>query len=311
MTEIAKRASVIAVVNLKGGVGKTTLAVNLAAGLANRSSGERNFTVLLVDLDTQASATAYMLGEQKPDPENNLQAVMGRWLTEKQELIKPANITGRVQMPNPVFRGAWPTLHLLQSYPGDRDVEYGAYAKFARKEDVLQQKKHYRILGYLFEEIIKDYDYILFDCPPHYNWITGGAVLMSDDIIVPVIPDFLSTNGLRDLVLTLAEDIAMLSPDSSKRIRAIALMLSDGNTVHARYTEEVRCRYLPDLQKESRLARELLQDCEIWDGLSRRAAVQKCTQNYEPISSMPADEVPRVELEKMVDSILLWKGQKR
>ncbi|MBL8020124.1 MAG: AAA family ATPase [Leptospirales bacterium] len=298
----------IAVINLKGGVGKTTLAVNLAAGLANRSDGTRNYSVLLVDLDSQASATSYMLGETPLDPENNIQHILAQWMAGKQPVVLPENITGRTSARNPVFNGTWPNLHLLQAFPGLREIEYGAYIKFASKSDVLERKKHYSILQFVLENARQDYDYIIFDCPPNYNWIAAGAVQMADDLIVPVIPDFLSTNGLRDLVLTVSEDIAMLSPRSGKRIRAIALMLwESNNNVYSQYIRDLREEQLTRLRNTSPHIKELLRDCEIWDGLTRRVLVQKLVQTYRAIVSEDAGQVSRSELDKMVDSILEWK----
>jgi len=298
---------VIAVINLKGGVGKTTLAVNLAAGIANRSNGIRNYSVLVVDLDAQGSATAYMLGSILPDPINNIQNLLQRWMSGQQEKLLPENVTGRNQVTNPVFGGTWPSLHLLQGFPGLREIEYGAYVKFARKEDVLHRKIHYSIVGEFLKDARYDYDYVIFDCPPNYSWIAAGAVQMADDLIVPVIPDFLSTNGLRDLIITLAEDIAMLAPKSGKRIRAIALMLWDNNSsVHSQYIREIRESQLGRFRAEASLSKELLRDCSVWTGLSRRVAVQKLAQVFRPIADQDAGDVSRSELETMVDSILKW-----
>ncbi len=300
------RARVITLFNLKGGVGKTTLAVNLAAGIANRRTADGSPMVLLVDLDPQASATAYMLGERSVDREHTFQRTLSLWLSEKQDAVRPEDITGRVRIPNPVFGGLWPNLHLLASDPGNRDVETSPFTKFARKEDVLRERKHYRILEYVLQPALADYDYILFDCPPHYNWIVAGAVLLSHDLIVPVIPDMLSTNGLQDLVMTIAEDVAMLAPRDTKRIRSVALMMSDRNAVHSRHTEFLRTELLPQLAKTSRHAKELLRDCEIWDGIARRAGMQKLLESFESAISRSMEDPSRSEVEEMVERILAW-----
>lgn len=297
---------VISIVNLKGGVGKTTLAVNLAAGLANRQIGKRPISILLVDLDAQASASAWMLGEAAPDPRNNVSTLLQRWMAGQQARALPENITGRLSMPNPVFQGSWPNLHLLQGYPGVNDLEESACIRFARKEDVLRQKKHYSILEFVLHDLRADYDFILFDCPPHYGWVTAGAIQMADDIIVPVIADFLSTNGLRELVLTILADMELTGTTGHHRLRAVVPMMGDGNTVHRRYLEEIRARILPEIRGFSRSAARLLDGCELWPGLSRRVVVQKLTQDFRPIVDLSADEPSRVELEDMVDSILKW-----
>lgn len=297
---------VVSIINLKGGVGKTTLAVNLAAGLANRQIARRPLSVLLVDLDAQASASAWMLGEAAPDPRNNVASLLQRWMAGQQARALPENITGRATMPNPVFQGSWPNLHLLQGFPGVNDLEESACIRFARKEDVLQKKKHHSILEFVLHELRPDYDFILFDCPPHYGWVTAGAVQMADDIVVPVIADFLSTNGLRELVLTILADMELTGTTARHRLRAIVPMMGDGNTVHRRYLEEIRMRIVPEIRGVSRAAAKLLDGCEIWPGLSRRIVVQKLTQDFRPVVDLSADEASRVELESMVDSILNW-----
>jgi chromosome partitioning protein len=171
-------AKVVTIINFKGGVGKTTVAVELSTSLA-RFYGKRT---LLIDLDPQASATFYVMEQEH----------WAKWrdthgstydLFEQQHAhfsIRNAIVQDIVQGKAPVFE-----FDLLPSNPDLVDVDL-------RLADFIG----YTVLQRHLDHVRDEYDYIICDCPPNFNPVTKNALWASDAYIVPTIPDFLSTYGI-------------------------------------------------------------------------------------------------------------------
>jgi len=165
--------AIISIVNDKGGVGKTVTAVNLAAALALKGQH-----VLLVDLDPQASATA-SLGLNRVRPAVALPEVF----TEGHEILKAVVSSQRKN---------------LEIVPGDtrmKDVNIALASRIGRE----------RILENRLGSVMSSYDFVLIDCPPSISLLTLNAIVASDYVLIPVIPDFLSVNGLVELQSVLKE----------------------------------------------------------------------------------------------------------
>lgn len=161
----------IAIVNQKGGVGKTTTAINLGASLAR--AGQR---VLLIDLDPQANATSGLGIEHK----NLVQGVY-------EVLISPVTMT-EVVMATPIdqYHVVPATLSLAGA-----TVEL---VPLDRREFLLKDK---------LEELVDRYDYILIDSPPSLGLLTINGLVAADEILIPLQAEYYSLEGLGQLLETI------------------------------------------------------------------------------------------------------------
>jgi chromosome partitioning protein len=204
-------ARIIAVVNQKGGVGKTTTAVNLAAGLALT---ERR--VLLVDLDPQGNATTG-LGIAKADLYPTVYHVLlGGEPAEK--AILPTTL---------------PSLRVL---PSDIDLVG------AEIELVGMERREYRLRDVLSPAVADD-DYVLIDCPPSLGLLTINALAAADTVLVPLQCEFYALEGLTHLVRTVKLVRERLNPGLD--IGGIVLTMFDGRTSLALQIRDEVHRYFP------------------------------------------------------------------
>lgn len=152
---------ILALCNHKGGVGKTTTAVNIAAALSK--SGRKR--VLLVDLDPQANATK-TLGLDTAS--NTYEAMMG------EEELRPVNV-----------RGTWDAVGTVLDLAG-------------AELDLARRKERERVLTELLDEV-EGYHYAVIDCPPSLGLLTMNALTSATRVIIPVLPEILALQGLSDI----------------------------------------------------------------------------------------------------------------
>ena len=211
-----RKGQIYCFANQKGGVGKTTTAVNLAAYLA--AGGRR---VLLVDADSQANATS-SLGVDKERDEPALYDVLMGGLPAAEAMV---------HMERPVFRGC------LDLLPSSVDLA-GAEVELAAEP---QGEREYR-LKRAIEPLRERYDYILIDCPPSLGLLTLNALTAADAVIIPLQCEYLALEGLMQLTNTISLVLEGLNKDL--RILGIAMTMYDSRTnLSAQVVREVKSHF--------------------------------------------------------------------
>ncbi len=171
---------ILAITNQKGGVGKTTTSVNLAAGLAH--AGRR---VLLVDLDPQGNATMGSGIDKRTLKASVYQVLLG--LSTAEAIRRPSEAGG------------------YDVIPANRDLA-GAEVELVELEH-----RETRLKSAL-APIVADYDFILLDCPPSLNMLTVNGLVAADAVMIPMQCEYYALEGLSDLVNTIKRVRQHLNP---------------------------------------------------------------------------------------------------
>ena len=202
-------ARIVAVVNQKGGVGKTTTAVNLTAALT--AAGSR---VLLCDFDPQANATSGLGVDKKHAPHSAYEMIIGEVSPEKA---------------------------VVHTDFGDV-IPSGSDLAGAGVELIELEQREFRLKNAL-EQLKDKYDYVFIDCPPSLELLTLNALCAADSVLIPVQCEYFALEGLSDLMSTLRAIKRRLNPSIS--VFGVLLTMYDGRTNFSnQVAEEVR-RHFP------------------------------------------------------------------
>jgi len=203
---------IISVINQKGGVGKTTTVINLAAGLAQKEK-----KVLIIDLDPQGNATT---GLGLSNLENSNETIY-------------AVLNGSKSISNVIKKTNYQNLDLVTSNVDLSGLEVET-AGDSRRAFILKGE----LTAYL-NDFRGEYDYILIDCPPSLSLLTVMALVSSHSLVVPLQTEFFALEGLTQLMKTIERIKTNLNPDL--RIRGILLTMYDKrNKLSSQVEKEAR-----------------------------------------------------------------------
>lgn len=214
---------VIAVVNQKGGVGKSTTAVNLGACIA-----ELGKKVLLIDVDPQGNATSGVGVDKRANPPSIYEALINERPIE--ELLKPTPVEGLWVVPA--------TIELAG----------------AEIELVSMMSRELR-LRFAIEKIKGEYDYIFIDCPPSLGLLTLNALSAANSVLVPIQCEYYALEGLSQLLKTI--DLVQKHINRELRIEGVLLTMYDPRTnLSEQVSSEVR-GFFKDLVYDSVIPRNI------------------------------------------------------
>ncbi|WP_414579285.1 ParA family protein [Anabaena sp. CCY 9402-a] len=244
---------VIATANMKGGVGKTTLTVNLATCLA-KNYGKK---VLVLDLDTQISATLSLMSPLD-FAKRRKQRLTFRYLID--EVINPdpnTKLTIKDIIQTQVCN--LPELHLL---PGDIDLyDEFVVSEMLHRQTVALGEQNFEGVWNRFERVLinnilkpvrDEYDFILLDCAPGYNLLTRSALAASDFYLLPAKPEPLSVVGIQLLERRIAQLKDSHEHETKINIKMLGIVFSMCNTnlLTGRYYKQVMHRVVEDFGVE-------------------------------------------------------------
>ena len=203
-----KMGKIIAIANQKGGVGKTTTAINLAASLAVLEK-----KVLIIDADPQANTTSGLNFSPDNDEKRTLYEVM----------------IGTIDVRDTLIQTEIANLHMIPSHINLVGAEI----------EMLEDESRESVLKNALDRIKNEYDYIVIDCSPSLGLITVNCLTAADSVIIPVQPEFFALEGLGKLLQTIR--LVQGKPNPSLTIEGFVVTMFDGRTkVHNQVLGELR-----------------------------------------------------------------------
>lgn len=218
---------VISLINLKGGVAKTTTTVQLAECLAS----EFNKKVLVIDLDPQTNATIALIGEEKWEDLDQQGQTIFHLFNDKIEHKNVFQLDKAIQTNASNLNIK--NLNLLSSSIRLIDIQ-DRISEVAPKSNYAIAPVE--VIKSCLKHEIQNYDYVLIDCPPNLGFITRNGIEISDYFLIPTIPDTLSTYGIPQIVKT----IHQFAQDRALKIQCLGLVITKYVSTSTAHTRGIR-----------------------------------------------------------------------
>ena len=197
---------ILTIANQKGGVGKTTTAVNLAASLA---AAERR--TLLIDIDPQGNAGS-ALGVRRDESENSIYEVLTNDLPMREALRQTE-------------------LQYLDLVPASQHL-VGAELELAQ-----HREREYRLRDAL-EPVAGDYDFVVIDCPPSLGLLTLNGLVAAEGVVIPIQCEYYALEGLADILKTI--ELVRSAANPKLKVDGIVLTMFSPNNLANQVAEEIR-----------------------------------------------------------------------
>lgn len=227
-------ARVVSLINLKGGVAKTTTTVALAETLAS----QHRKRVLVIDLDPQTNATTMLIGEKRWKAINEKGWTLA---TLFRDALDPANrkfdITKALQKGVSDVQGA----HGIDLLPSSLDLIDVQDRLASAPTGQFYSVTPIDLLRLATKLILPEYDLVLIDCPPNLGIITLNGLRISEGYIIPTVPDVLSTYGIPQIVRRVdafAKDVA----EDIKPLGIVITKYQENSTIHVNVSRDLRRR---------------------------------------------------------------------
>ncbi len=319
-------------INYKGGVGKTTLAVNMAASLANRLKPNKEPNkVLFIDMDPNGSASRYFLGASfyktailqmkkyntlgsllKDSIKGNISSIQasdllredsessgpifGRYRAPEED---PFQFTSQLDTSKEFF---WDNLHLLPSSPDLKEI-VDTYPNQSQIPFGEKSIPSHTLLSNVLQDIQENYDYIVIDTPPGQGLLTLNAISFSKNILIPVVPDMLSVSSLPDLLSNLKDTKHFLGDDDISVISVIPSLYTNKYSLYATTIQSLKDELTLNLERDKRSI--LKRPFYFADkGFQRSSHLIELQAKGRPIFDLHKDELIRRRIEAIVDKVL-------
>jgi len=186
-------ARIVSVINMKGGVGKSTTTISLAETLAHHQRRR----VLVIDLDPQTNASIMVAGPEKWNAMREAERTLDFYFESYIVQQKAKPFKSLIEKNVSDLKGK-PDVALCASAPEFRIVERDMIESFVKRGFQIDQIQKWILERFAngLKTVINDYDYILIDCPPGISLFAEAALIAADTILVPSIPDYVSRLGL-------------------------------------------------------------------------------------------------------------------
>ena len=286
--------------------------MNLCAALSHMDRGTKEpLRVLLIDADPQSNSSCYMLGQDYwrqhiyNQSAKTLYGLFERALRKPESALDKKDIIGG-DARSPIFQSgrlSWENLFLFPSHYDLALIENKIKIdKSGRIKVAGELIFPYQLMSLALKPIEQEYDFIIIDCPPNIYNVAQNALFYADFIVVPVVPDWLSTQGLAWLLKSL-ESLFSSFQQKTKTVKRIVPMNWKEINVHRNSKESIGHSLYEEWKRDASI-KKIIKNCEIWPGLKNSSRVLEMVELCRPLIDLNSNE--KNQIMKMAEDMSKW-----